>query len=101
MVPSDFFAGGGVFEQFKRVGGNAEDAAAGTGLMPAAACALDKPRDAFGAANLEDLLDGCEVDPEIEAGSANDGAERAIEQSLLGSFARFAVQRAMMDPDFA
>lgn len=68
----DAVAGGGELDQFEGVGGHADDAGDGAGLMAGASGALHEAGDAFGRSDLEDLIDGREIDSEVEGGSADD-----------------------------
>src|SRR5690606_20133568 len=83
-LTGDGLTGGGDFKQFERLRRNADDTALRAGLVAAATGALHQAGRAFGAADLIDGIDGGEIDAEIEAGCADDTAERpAAEVAVL------------------
>src|SRR5262249_53668692 len=70
-------------------------------LVSAAAGALKQSRDSLRAADLQHLVDRREVDAEIEARRADDGAQPAFAQSGLDPIAHVALERAVMERDLA
>ena len=65
------FASGGKFDEFERIRRHAKNATDCAGLMPAAACALEEPRDSFRTADLHHLLHRREVNAEIQTRGAH------------------------------
>ena len=72
MAGEGGIAGGGEFDEFEGVGGDAEDFGGFSGLVAGTSGALKQAGDAFGGADLDDLIDGGETDAEIEGGGADD-----------------------------
>ena len=79
---------GGDFEQFQSVRRNAGQSTRSTGLMPAAAGALNQPRHALGTADLQHPIDRREIDSEVEARGRHHAAQAALAQQPLDAVAR-------------
>ena len=67
--------------------------------MAAASRALQEARDALGAADLQHLVDRREVDAEVEARRADDGAQPLRAQAVLDPVAHVALERAVVKRD--
>ena len=89
------------FDQLQRLRRHHGDLRDLAGTMPAAARALQQARDALGTADLQHLVHRREVDAEVEARRADDGAQLAVADRVLDPFAHVAVERAVMQRDLA
>ena len=63
--------------------------------------ALQQAGDTLRAADLQYLVDRREVDTEVEARRADDGAQRVAPQAVLDPIAYVALERAVMERDAA
>ena len=84
------------FDQFEDVRRGASHAADDSGLMSAAAGALEQARDSLRAADLHDLIDRREIDAEVEARCADDAAQRPRAQLVFDPIPRLAVERPVV-----
>ena len=89
-------ADGGELDEFDGVGGNAEDAGVCAGAVAGASGALEEAGDAFGGADLHDLIDGGEIDTEVKGGGGDDALECAVAEAVFGGFALGGVERAVV-----
>ena len=64
--------------------------------MPGAPDALDRARDAFRRRHHHDQIDRADIDPHLEAGRANDGAQLAILQPIFNFEPHAAIERRVM-----
>ncbi|KAG1441354.1 hypothetical protein G6F57_018725 [Rhizopus arrhizus] len=86
----------GVFDQFQRLRRDADHVAGLTRPMLGAAGALQQPRDAFGAADLQYLIHRGKIHAQIQAGRRDHTAQAAIPQALLSLRPKLGVQRTVM-----
>ncbi len=87
------------FDELERLRGHDQGARHGAGLVAAAARALQEPRHAFRAADLQHLVDRREIDAEIEARRADDGAQPLVAQAVLDPVAHVALERSVVQRD--
>src|SRR5665647_188351 len=73
------------------------------GLEPVAgaADALDEPRDLAGRAELDDVLDVADIDPELHGRGGDQGRDLALLEPLLGVDPDLARERAVVNLDVA
>ncbi len=95
----DGHLGGGGFHHFETVRRHQRDPRGPTGRMSGAARALHQPRHTFRRADLQHPLDRQEVDPEIEARSADHGLQRALLEAQFDPVAYLPRQRAVVQGD--
>jgi hypothetical protein len=84
-------AGGGALDQLERVRGHADETAGRAGRMAAAARPLEEPGDALRAADLQHLIDGAEIDAEVEARRGHHALHGSAAEASLGLRAEFAI----------
>ena len=85
--------------QFERVRGHARNAADHAGTMARAPGALQQPRDALRAADLQTRSTGEKSTPRSRLDVHDDAAQRALAQAVLDPIAKFAFERSMVDRD--
>ena len=85
-------AGGGGLDQLQRVGRHQRDAAGPSRRMAAAAGALQQPRDAFRAADLQHPFDRQEIDTEVQRRGADHRLQLPLLQPGLDPFAHRLVE---------
>ncbi len=93
------FARGRGLDQFERLRRDDGDARRRAGLVAAAARALQEARHAFRAADLQHLVDGREIDAEIETRRADHGAQFRAPQAIFDPVAHLALERTVMQRD--
>ena len=67
--------------------------------MPGAADPLDEPADLVRGTELDDVVDGADVDPELERGCGDERPEPAIPERALGLLSHLPRERPVMDGD--
>ena len=83
-------------DDLQAVGRDQCDAGGPSRRMAGSPGTLQHSRHALGRADLQHALDGQEVDAQIQAGSADDGAQGAILQSQFHPISHGYVERPMM-----
>jgi hypothetical protein len=92
---------GGALDEL--VAGRGEEAAVRTEAegMAGAADALEEGGDGAGRADLDDEVDGADVDAELQGGRADEGAHLAVLEALLHPEAALTGEAAMVAGNFA
>jgi hypothetical protein len=93
--------GGDRLDQLQRIGRHQRDAAGPPRRVAAAAGALQQPRHALGAADLQHALDRQEVHAQVQRGGGDHRLQRARLEPGLDPFAHALVQRAVVQRDQA
>ena len=94
-------ARGGRLDELERLRGHDDGTRCRAGTVPAAAGALQQPRHALRAADLQHLIDRSEVDTQIEARRTDHRAQPLVAQPVLDPVAHVALERPVVQRDRA
>ena len=81
------------------IGGDKNAVTHGANAVPRATDALQGAGDSFGRGHHHDRIHGTDIDAEFQAGGADDGAEFAVFEAILGFEPNVSVERGMMGLD--